>query len=172
MGDSAETLAEVMISNIHCSTLIHQASHLITETYCRFISIIFLAAILQDPELHHSLCSQDCPQSPHPQPVHSVFKYQLQQSISHHQSLPLTSVRKLTYTQKPPSSLMFCCVVPFKRYQGGSGPSLQPEPTNIRLLVVWTRPHPILPPNQAVLVKPDFTYENIYILICTYIQKE
>lgn len=59
MGDRAETLAAVMISNIHCSTLFHQASHLITETYCRFIVITSLAAILQDPVLHHGHCSQD-----------------------------------------------------------------------------------------------------------------
>lgn len=58
--------------------LLHQASHLITETYCRFIIITSLAAILQDPVLHHGHCSQDWPLYPYPQPVLSVFKYQLQ----------------------------------------------------------------------------------------------
>lgn len=33
MGDSAKTFTEVEISNIHCSPLIHEPSHLIVEGY-------------------------------------------------------------------------------------------------------------------------------------------
>lgn len=117
----------------------------------------------------HGHWSQDCPS------LHNSNQSFLFLCISLGRASPsikpsITSVIKFSYTRETSITASQCCLSNI--FEDGSSPWQQAEPVTMKLLAAVWMPHLMLLFHQAVLVKPDFTHENIYIFIQPHTQKE